>query len=37
MVAVGPTVMEVNTGSTKNPLHATPAANSKRVAKAATS
>jgi hypothetical protein len=37
MVAVGPTVMDVNTGATKNPLQATPTANRKNVANAATS
>src|SRR5271156_890091 len=37
MVAVGPTAMEVKTGSTKKPLQPIPKANKKRVAKAATS
>jgi hypothetical protein len=34
IVAVGPTAMEVSTGSTKNPLHPNPKANSKRLANA---
>ena len=37
MVAVGPTVTEVSTGSTKNPLHPTMTAKSRRVANAAKS
>jgi hypothetical protein len=36
MVAVGPTAIDVKTGSTKNPLHPNPKANSKRLANAAT-